>query len=329
MSLPDFEKKQWLVIFSHEDERVSFKNDNIVIKNGVGKVIHQSTCYRLFCLMIIGPTYLTSGIIERSKKFGFSIFFMNFNFRVYEALLPENRGNLLLRQKQYQQEGFPIARQIIVNKIENQLALLKKVRQKSDGIKTAIQGLEKYLIQVERLNKSVGETLLGYEGMSSRLYFQNYFKSIGWKRRSPRSKEDIPNLLLDMGYTYLFNLIETLLVFYGFDVYKGVYHQPFYQRKSLVCDLVEPFRPIIDHTLKKSYGLKQIDEADFERKGGRFYIPYSRSKKYAQLFIKSIGQYRLNIFKYVQSYYRAFMRDKPGNTFPKFLIEIDSITTGG
>ena len=55
---------------------------------------------------------------------------------------------------------------------------------------------------------------------------------------------------MDIGYTYLFNFIDALLRLYGFDTYLGFYHKEFYQRKSLVCDVVEPFRCIIDKNTK-------------------------------------------------------------------------------
>ena len=90
-----------------------------------------------------------------------------------------------------------------------------------------------------------------------------YFRKLKWERRMPRCKNDIPNLLLDIGYTYLFNFIESLLSIYGFDLYCGVHHTFFYQRKSLVCDLVEPFRCIIDQRIRKAYTLKQVNEDDF------------------------------------------------------------------
>jgi CRISPR-associated protein Cas1 len=51
------------------------------------------------------------------------------------------------------------------------------------------------------------------------MFFTNYFKEIGWNRRSPRAKNDVKNLLMDIGYTYLFHYIEALLRLYGFDNY--------------------------------------------------------------------------------------------------------------
>ena len=69
----DFGKKQIIFLFTNAGEKLSFSNDNIVVKDRDGKVKHQSTCYRLFMVCVIGNISITSGLIQRSKKFGFSI----------------------------------------------------------------------------------------------------------------------------------------------------------------------------------------------------------------------------------------------------------------
>ena len=107
--------------------------------------------------------------------------------------------------------------------------------------------------------------LLGIEGLAAKIYFQALFEDFNWQARRPRAKQDAINCLMDIGYSLLFCFIEGLLLVYGFDVYLGVYHRHFFffQRKSLVCDLVEPFRPIIDYTIYKAFKLNQIKEKDF------------------------------------------------------------------
>jgi CRISPR-associated protein Cas1 len=50
---------------------------------------------------------------------------------------------------------------------------------------------------------------------------------------------------------------------YGFDVYVGILHTQFFHRKSLVCDLEEPFRPIGDAAILKAMNLGQVSEKDF------------------------------------------------------------------
>ena len=59
-------------------------------------------------------------------------------------------------------------------------------------------------------------------------------------------------MTLDIGYTMLFNIVDAMLQIYGFDTYYGVFHRCFYMRKSLVCDIMEPMRPIIDYEIRKA-----------------------------------------------------------------------------
>ena len=67
LSLPDFKEKSIVISFSTEGQAVSFKNDNLIVKDGEGKTILQHSCYRVFTLWIIGGTTITSGITQ--KKF--------------------------------------------------------------------------------------------------------------------------------------------------------------------------------------------------------------------------------------------------------------------
>jgi len=135
-------------------------------------------------------------------------------------------------------------------------------------------------------------------------FFRSYFEEIGWSRRTPRAKIDVVNFLMDIGYTFLFNYIDTLLRLYGFDTYKGFYHQLFFQRKSLPCDIEEPFRCIIDKQIIKSYNLKQIDENDFQLRQGQYFLPYKNNRKYSKIFLEPINDYKEDMFLYVHNFYK-------------------------
>ena len=52
ISLPDFKQKQIAFIYLNHGEKLGINNDNIVVKDKDKKIIHQSTCYKLFCLFI-------------------------------------------------------------------------------------------------------------------------------------------------------------------------------------------------------------------------------------------------------------------------------------
>ena len=100
LSLPDFREKQLVICFATEGQKVSFNNDNLLISDLRGRTIHQSTCYKLFALWIIGSTTLTSGILERSKKFGFSVSMLSYGHRPYGVWNSPTEGNFLLRKIQ-------------------------------------------------------------------------------------------------------------------------------------------------------------------------------------------------------------------------------------
>lgn len=117
----------------------------------------------------------------------------------------------------------------------------------------------------------------------------------------------------------MFNFVEANLRLYGFDIYKGFYHTEFYQRKSLVCDLVEPFRCVIDGALHKMLSLKTFDEKDFEVRKGAYHLKKGCGKKYIKVFLEAIMQNKEEIFLFLQSYYRKTMKGKID--LPLFLIK--------
>lgn len=320
MSTRDFEYKQIAFVFTTDGEKISFKNDNLIVTDKDGKIKHQSTCYRLFALFICGDFCLTSGILERSKKFGFTIVFMSPNLRITSIMPAKAEGNVLLRKKQYSYDKTEIASHVIANKIHNQTFLLKKRRKKTEDEKEVIKKLEQYEKDVLQPNLTAKE-IMGIEGISAKLYFKTLFANCNWHSRQPRVKNDITNTLMDIGYTILFNIVNALLEMYGFDVYVGILHTQFFHRKSLVCDLEEPFRPIIDNAILKAMNLGQINEKDFWRNQNQYILPWKNSKKYIGIILEALFEYKNEIFIYLQSYYRAFMRDKLIKEFPVFYME--------
>ncbi|OQA96850.1 MAG: CRISPR-associated endonuclease Cas1 [Spirochaetes bacterium ADurb.Bin218] len=319
VSLPDFIEKTIVICFTTEGQTVSFKNDNLLISDKDGKTVLQFSCYRIFSLWIVGNTTLTSGILQRSKKFGFSIYLFSYGFRVVGVWNSAADGNFLLREKQYNYDGLNIAGHIVHNKIKNQIILLKNIRNKNDHQKDVISELESYLnYDYSDFNL---KNLLGIEGITTKLFFREWFKDLDWHGRKPRTKIDITNTLLDIGYTFLFNIVDAMLNLYGFDVFRGVYHRSFYQRKSLVCDLVEPFRCIIDNKIRKSYNLGQIKKDDFLNIKGQYILRIDKNKEYTGWLLKELVKYKEDIFLYVQKYYRCFMRGKDISEYPEFLIK--------
>jgi CRISPR-associated protein Cas1 len=320
LSRPDFMAKQMLFIESDNSKKLRLKNSNLILTDENNKIVLQHPCSKIFMVFILGEFSITSVLIKNAKKYAVPIVFLNYNLKPYFSILPDNKGNFLLRKKQYANNNdLEIAKHVIGNKVKNQISLMNSLRYKTvkekDNI-SKMKGLFKQIIHAQN-----SQELLGIEGTASKLFFETYFKNLNFNGRKPRCKDDIFNLLLDIGYYYLFNFIEANLELYGFDTYCGFYHKLFFQRKSLVCDLVEPFRCIIDRRIRKSFNLKQINKDDFYFKNGQFYVKRNFNKKYSQLFLKEILQQKEKIFLYTQAYYRSFIKGKGIDNFPVFNIE--------
>lgn len=319
MSWPDFKYKQIIIHKTiGEKERLRFRADNLVIEDEEGNVLVQQSCHKIFAVFIVGDTTLTSVIIKKSVAFSFPIILMNHNFKVVSRINCAAEGNTLLRRIQYDPsfDNLFVAKELIRQKINNQRNLLSSLRYLSQDDKDVIAKLKE--VDVSSANDI--HELMGIEGSASKLFFSAYFRPLGWQRREPRCKRDIYNLLLDIGYTYLFNFIEAMLCLYGFDLYQGVLHTNFYQRKSLVCDIVEPFRCIIDKRLRKAYNLGQIDESDFFFSKGQWSLEYKNQEKYTKLFVRDLMDEKERIFIYCQTYYRWLMKKKSATEFPVFNI---------
>lgn len=314
---PDFEKKQIIFLFARKGEKISFKNDNLVVTDKEGKIIYQITCYKIFMVFVVGDITITSGLIRRAKKFGFVICMMTQSFKLYSIIGNRMEGNSLLHRKQYEYKGNDIAQQIVLNKIVNQRYALNTFRKKNELCKQAISTLDGYILSLKN-NIYDDKSLLGIEGSAARVYFSQMFDNVNWRGRKPRVKYDFVNATLDIGYNLLFNLVDSLLQVYGFDVYCGIYHKEFYMRKSLACDLMEPLRPIIDLKVRKAINLGQCKKEDFKVFQNQYCLEYKMSSSYVDFIMSELLEYKNEIFIFIQSYYRSFMKGKNGQQFAMF-----------
>lgn len=318
LSNTDFAEKQILLLITKDGQKLSFRNDNVIVKDSNDKIICQTTCYRLFALFIVGHISITSGLIERAKKFGFAIVLMTATFRPYQTISAFAEGNTVLRKNQYNYNGVDAGKLLIKNKIQNQRRLLSEIRNKSDELKNAIICLDKYALELDECESI--QSIMGVEGSASKLYFRYYFDNIVWKGRKPRVKFDMANALLDIGYTMLFSYVDSLLSIFGFDRYNGILHRQFYMRKSLACDMVEPFRVIIDKQVKKGINLGQFKEKDFEIFDGKWVLKYKKSAEYSKIFMSAILEHKIEMYAYIRDFYRAFMRGTLEKSFPEWSV---------
>ena len=174
LSFPDFEKKRIVVVFATEGQKFAIQNDNLVVKDQAEKIILQDTCYRVLSLWVIGNCSITSALLKKSKRHGFPIFHLGGNFRMIGIWNSATEGNFLLRYKQYQFSSKEIAKRLVLNKISNQLALMKEIRKKDTLDTIAIEQLTKHQQKIDTTTE--WKEILGVE-FHFRLIALNVFKT--------------------------------------------------------------------------------------------------------------------------------------------------------
>lgn len=306
LSVQDFMEKQIVIVSCDELKEMILKNENLAVYKD-GKIVHQISVFKVFCVFVMWECTITTKLVSKLLDFGISVYFLSINLKPKFLIGNQLEWNYILRQKQYAFGDEVVLSQLVVkNKMTNQMNLLKEIREKDDQMHQAIESMKELIDKVD-LAKNV-DSLRWLEWNCGKLFFTNYFKVINRRKRMPRTRADIPNLLMDIGYTFIYNFVEANLNLYGFDIYKGFYHQLFFERKSLVCDLVEPFRCLIDKQIRKMYNLWQVKDKDFKLIKGEYTLDWDSRNYYLKILISPILENKETIFAYVKNYYRAIIK---------------------
>ena len=306
----DVEYRTIFVINCIKDRNLRVSNGELLLEEvEEKKTLTKLPFQKILALFVVGHINITTPLIEKCKKFNVALVVMKPSLRPVFYWSHSAEANYLLRQKQYSfnKEDVTIAKWLVYNKINNQLILLQKLRKTDDLTLSAKnvcnKALSDWLYRNIEYNK-----LMGLEGYVSKAFFSAYYQDLGWEGRQPRVKSDAINATLDIGYTLLFNYIECFVRMFGFDIYVGVYHRLWFKRKSLICDLMEPFRCLIDHAVRLSYNRKQFTVKDFKVIKGECRLKQEKNAYYMKVFFDALIPYKMEIFKFIRSYYRCFMQ---------------------
>lgn len=318
----DIQYRSIFVINCIKDRNLRVNNGELLLEEAEEKkTLTKMPFQKILALFVIGHISITTPLIEKCKKFNVALIVVKPNLRPVYYWADSAEANFLLRQKQHllPKDDLHIAKVLLSNKIQNQITLLNNTRRKDELTEKAIHACSKCFLQI---SKGLDyETLMGYEGYASKAFFAAYFQDLNWKSRCPRAKCDELNVTLDIGYTILFNFMECFLRMFGFDLYVGVFHRLWFKRKSLVCDIMEPFRCIIDKTVRTAYHRKQFTTKDFKIEKGEYRLKKELSQDYYKVFIEALMPHKMVMFHYVQSYYRSFMRNAMASNYPRFDIK--------
>lgn len=321
----DIEYRTICVINCIHERNLRVSNGELLLEEqneetGKMRTLTKLPFQKILALFIVGPIHITTPLIEKCQKYGVALIVTKANFRPVFFWSNSAEANFLLRQRQYalDKDDISIARIIVENKVRNQLQALTSTRRKDELTEQARSALTATLPLIPLIEDY--DTLMGTEGQAAKIFFRAFYQDFDWHQRRPRTKCDALNASLDIGYTILFNYIECFLRMFGFDLYVGVYHRMWFKRKSLVCDIMEPFRPIIDKVVRTAWNRHQFAESDFTLIKGEYRLKFEKNGHYCQVFFDPLLSHKAEVFRYVQAYYRCFMGCKSVQHYPSFTL---------
>lgn len=206
-------------------------------------------------------------------RHGVDTVFCSQNGRYQGRFASPEPKNVMLRKRQFTLLddpvfGMDLCRQLVTGKLSNMVTLLMRISRTRDRNEPKLAAREiRALFDKIAAAESI-ESLRGYEGRGSALYFAAFRWGLqqdhGFCRRVRRPPTDPVNAVLSLLYTFLFNRVYAAIRQANLDPHPAFLHVPDYGRHSLVMDLMEEFRVIIADTLCLSlFNLKILQADDF------------------------------------------------------------------
>ncbi len=189
---------------------------------------------------------------------------------------------------------------VVMKKIQNQQAMMLMMCPKDSlsqsTVDKSVNRLEDYRHKIMGLEgeivSDISSTLRGWEGVSSKIYFDtlNLFlpEKYRFQTRTQHPAMDIANSMLNYGYGLLYGRIEGILIKAGIDPYVGVLHRDDYNRPVLVYDVIELYRVWIDYVVFSLLWQDVITEEHYSvRSDGSYWLePLGR-----RVLIQSVNDY--------------------------------------
>jgi len=184
----------------------------------------------------------------------------------------------LIRRKQLEiaedEKGLELVTDMIRQKIKNQVDFLKKLMYSRPGkenlFESPIKIIDSALSALSMHNGIIEDarnSIMGFEGTAGRAYFQCLSKIMPekyiFKGRSRQPARNPFNAVLNYCYGILYSRIEKACILAGLDPYVGFLHTDNYNKKSMVFDLIEPFRIYAEETAVYLFTGKKIKDEYF------------------------------------------------------------------
>lgn len=217
-----------------KQSKISYKNRFLVVKQDANEnYIHLSEIDTIIVdsISVSISTYLLKEISDNK----INIIFCDEKHNPFGELKSfysrHNSSKKIINQSHWEKvKKDNLWNKIVKNKIMNQALLLNKI--KSDNYQLVLS----YIDEVQYGDKT------NREGHAAKVYFNSLFG-----KKFVRNSGDNINAALNYGYAILLSTINKEIVNNGYLTQLGIHHKNEFNEFNLSCDLMEPFRVIIDN----------------------------------------------------------------------------------
>lgn len=217
-----------------KQSKLSYKNRFLVVKQEDDeKYIHLSEIDTIIVDSI--STVVTNYLLKELSDNKINIIFCDEKHNPFGEISSyysrHNTSKQIKKQIAWKQKDKNVLWQkIIRNKILNQATLLKKIK------------CNKYRILLDYVDEIEIGDKTNREGHAAKVYFNLLFGS-----NFIRHNDDNVNSALNYGYAILLSTINKEVIANGYLTQLGINHKNEFNQFNLSCDLMEPFRVIIDN----------------------------------------------------------------------------------
>ena len=232
-----------------KQSKISYKNRFLVVKQEDNeKYIHLSEIDTVIVDSI--SVSISSYLLKELADNKINIIFCDEKHNPFGELVSyyskHNTSKMIKEQIKWKQsEKDKLWAEIVKNKIMNQALLLKKIKS------------SKYKLVLSYVNEVVDGDKTNREGHAAKIYFNALYGN-----NFVRNQDDSINAALNYGYAILLSTINKEIINNGYLTQLGIHHKNEFNEFNLTCDLMEPFRVIIDNFIY--YNQKRKIDTDYK-----------------------------------------------------------------
>lgn len=283
----------WRIIEISSRAKLDFQMNYLVVRGDETRKVHLSE----IAMLIIENTRvsLTTALLSELNKQKIKVIFCDEKRNPESELVPyygaHDESNRIKQQINWNRGTMgAVWTEIVSEKIKNQAALLEKLSK------------EEYRLLLSYIDEIEFNDASNREGHAAKVYFNALFG-----KNFTRSADDNINKLLNYGYGILLSCFNRGVVANGYLTQLGIFHDNVYNHFNLSCDLMEPFRPLIDQkvhqlspsTFSSTEKLEMVNLLNEEVSiDGKYQTINNAIKIYIKSVINALNENDLSLLKF-------------------------------